>query len=267
MQKLRKSVKDGNKDAIIIGEVWEDASNKIAYSQRRAYLQGYELDSVMNYPWKDAIIGYIQSGDANRLLSTVRAIINHYPKATIDCLMNILGTHDTARILTVLGGIYCSNKDEMAGKGAYLSEKAKETALEKLKMAVVLQYTLPGVPCVYYGDENGAEGHIDPFCRQCFDWEHLNERLIEFYSKLGAIRKKYRKIFKDGTFEEVFLQDGLIIYKRENENDSVYIYINHSSKRYLFHLPNQILELISERSFENELEIMPNSYGIFVNKN
>jgi glycosidase len=267
LQKLRKSVKSSDKDAIIIGEVWEDASNKIAYSERRAYLQGYELDSVMNYPWKDAIIGYIQSGDANRLLSTIRAIINHYPKATVDCLMNILGTHDTARILTVLGGIYCANKDEMAGKGAYLSKKAKENAIEKLKMAVVLQYTLPGVPCVYYGDENGAEGHIDPFCRQCFDWEHLNTALIEFYSKLGTIRKKYRKIFKDGAFEEVFSQDGLIIYKRTKTNDSIYIYNNNSSKRYLFNLPNKVLELINNRSFENELEIEPNSYGIFVNKN
>ena len=76
-----------------------------------------------------------------------------------------------------------------------MSENTKKSAIEKLKMAAVLQYTLPGVPCLYYGDENGMEGHIDPFCRKCFDWEHLNEDLIGFYSKLGEIREKYRDIF------------------------------------------------------------------------
>ncbi len=105
LKKLRKSVKESNPNAIIIGEVWEDASNKIAYSKRREYLQGYELDSVMNYPLKEAIIGYIFNGSANHLLQAVRVLINHYPKQTLDCLMNILGTHGTARILTVLGGI------------------------------------------------------------------------------------------------------------------------------------------------------------------
>ena len=130
-------------DAIIIGEVWEDASNKIAYSARREYLQGYELDSVMNYPLKDAIIAYIKTQDATVLIKTVRNLIDHYPKQTIDCLMNILGTHDTARILTVLGGIVCKDKDEMASEKAYLPIKERETALNKLKMAELIQFTLP----------------------------------------------------------------------------------------------------------------------------
>lgn len=262
LKKLRKAVKDSNQDAIIIGEVWEDAADKIAYSKRREYLQGHELDSVMNYPWKDAIIAYIQSGDTMRLLATIRALIDHYPKATLDCLMNILGTHDTARILTVLGGIYCANKDEMAGKGAYLDENSKKKAIEKLKMAVILQYTLPGVPCVYYGDENGAEGHIDPFCRQCFDWENLNEELISFYKKIGDIRKQYRNIFKDGEFKEIFIQEGLIIYKRTKEEKNIYVYTNNSSKNYLFDLPNKMYDAINDRSIENELEIKQYSYGI-----
>ncbi len=183
LKKLRKSVKDENPDAIIIGEVWEDASNKIAYSKRREYLQGYELDSVMNYPLKEAIINYMQTGNSCNLLNTVRALINHYPKQTLDCLMNILGTHDTARILTVLGGIHCNNKEEMAKPSAYLGKKAKGNAIERLKMAAVLQYTLPGVPCVYYGDENGMEGHIDPFCRRCFDCDNTNENLLAFYQR------------------------------------------------------------------------------------
>lgn len=264
LKNLRKSVKESNPNAIIIGEVWEDASNKIAYSKRREYLQGYELDSVMNYPLKDAIIGYIQTGNALQLLHAVRVLIDHYPKETVDALMNILGTHDTSRILTVLGGIYCANKEEMSKKSAFLSQKAKERAIEKLKMAAVLQYTLPGVPCIYYGDENAQEGHIDPFCRRCYDWNNQNIDLIDFYAKLGAIRKEFREIFKDGDFVELTTKDGLVYFKRENQAGSIYVYVNNSSKRERLQFTGTMRELIKNQTFENELEILPYSYGIFV---
>ena len=265
LKKLRKSVKESNKDAIIIGEVWEDASNKIAYSTRREYLQGYELDSVMNYPLKDGIIAYMQTGNATRLLNTIRILIDHYPKQTVDCLMNILGTHDTVRILSVLGGIFCNNKDEMAKSTARLSKKAKESAIEKLKMAAVLQFTLPGVPCIYYGDENGQEGHSDPFCRQCFDWNTLNQDLISFYQTLGNVRKAYKTVFKDGIFQELKLQDGLLYFKRENEKgECIYVYVNNASKRYTIDLPKPVRELLQNKTYEKSLSVLPYSYAIFV---
>ena len=264
LKMLRKSVKEEDPDAIIIGEVWEDASNKIAYSKRREYLQGYELDSVMNYPLKDAIIRYIQTGNALELLHCIRVLINHYPKETLDCLMNILGTHDTARILTVLGGIYCQNKDEMASQRAYLSKNEKKKAIDKLKMAAALQYTLPGVPCVYYGDENGMEGHIDPFCRQCFDWERLNDNLISFYQKLGAIREEYREIFKDGEFKSLRVEDGFIFYKRTKNQKEIYVYANNSSKNYLLKLPEDCKDCFNNEIFEDYISVEPYSFKIFV---
>lgn len=259
---LRKSVKETNPNAMIIGEVWEDASNKIAYSKRREYLQGNELDSVMNYPLKDAIICYMQTENAVSLLKAIRTLIDHYPKQTVDCLMNILGTHDTARILTVLGGIYCQNKDEMASEKAYMNEMQREIALKKLKMAAILQYTLPGVPCLYYGDENGTEGHIDPFCRTCFDWSNMNEELIAFYSKLGNLRHTFHDIFKDGEFKELAAEDGFIFYKRKKK-DSIYVYVNNSSKKHVLRLPENCEDCINGESFENELIVQPYSYGIF----
>ena len=264
LKKLRKSVKEEDNDAIIIGEVWEDASDKIAYSQRREYLQGKELDSVMNYPLKDAIIRYVTTGNVTSLVQTVYTLIDHYPKQTLDCLMNILGTHDTARILTVLGGIYCQNKEEMAKKGAYLSETTKQTAIEKLKMAAVLQYTLPGVPCVYYGDENAMEGHIDPFCRQCFDWEHLNEDLISFYKRLGRIRADYQNIFKDGEFSICNAKDELLYYKREKDNECVYIVINNGAKSYQLQTYTNHKNILTDAIYKNQIEIQPYSYQIFV---
>ena len=267
LKNLRKSVKSEDKNAIIIGEVWEDASDKIAYSKRREYLQGYELDSVMNYPLKDALIAYIKTQDEQILLKTVRKLIDHYPKQTLDCLMNILGTHDTARILTVLGGIVCQNKDEMASEKAYLSENERKKAIEKLKMAALLQFTLPGVPCVYYGDENGMEGHIDPFCRQCFEWEHLNENLISYYSKLGKIRKNYKSVFKDGEFLEKISQDGFLLFERKKNKKSVFIYVNNSSKNYILKCNGKYEELLTEKEKQGNITVSPYSYGIFVKKN
>ncbi len=267
LKKLRQSVKEEDSDAIIIGEVWEDASNKIAYSQRREYLQGGELDSVMNYPLKDAIIGYMQSGKAIDLLNTVRAILNHYPKQTVDCLMNILGTHDTSRILTVLGGISCWSKEDMALKSAYLPKNEKKKALEKVKIAAVLQYTMPGVPCVYYGDENGMEGHVDPFCRRCFEWENLNEELIAFYQTLGKIRENYRHIFKDGEFKELAVKDGLLFYKRQKENAELYIYTNNSSKNYQLNLQENYIDCMTNEKLRDEIIVKANSYRIFVKEN
>ena len=263
LKKLRKAVKEKDENAIIIGEVWEDASNKIAYSERREYLQGYELDSVMNYPLKDAIIQYIKTGKALDLLHCIRVLIDHYPKQTLDCLMNVLGTHDTARILTVIGGIYCKNKEEMAQNSAYLPENDKKNAIEKLKMSAILQYTMPGVPCIYYGDENGMEGHIDPFCRRCFDWEHLNEDLIGFYSKLGKIREENLEIFKDGDFQEIFADEGFLYYKRMKNNSAIYIYTNNSSKNYLLKLSEKYMDCLTNEIFDNYLEVKPYSYKIF----
>ncbi len=263
LKKLRNSVKTGNNEAIIIGEVWEDASDKVAYSQRRKYFQGFELDSVMNYPWKEGIISYVLTGNSKNFIRVVRTIIDHYPKQSLDCLMNILGTHDTARILTVLGGISCKNKDEMAQKTAYLSENDKKKAVEKLKMATVLQFTLPGVPCIYYGDENGMEGHIDPFCRRCFDWEHLNSELIEHYSQLSKIRQTYRELFAQGAWKEVFADDGLIIYKREYKEQSLYIYTNNSSSERFFKKDGKCFkELLKNITYENGIKILPYSFGI-----
>ncbi len=263
LKKLRKAVKDKDKNAIIIGEVWEDASDKIAYSKRREYLQGYELDSVMNYPLKDAIIHYVTTENTRELSRTIRLLLDHYPKQTVDCLMNILGTHDTPRILTVLGGKICYNKDEMASKKALLGEKERKNAIKKLKMAALLQFTLPGVPCVYYGDENGMEGHIDPFCRKCFDWENLNKDLIAYYQKLGELRARFKNIFKKGTFKEIISKNGLILYKRTEKNKSVYVFVNNSNESKLLQFEGKFKEYLSENIFENKFEIKPYGYGIF----
>ncbi|MGN0822180.1 MAG: glycoside hydrolase family 13 protein [Candidatus Gallimonas sp.] len=262
LQKLRDSVKEENPDAVIIGEVWEDASNKIAYDTRRQYLQGYELDSVMNYPLKDAIIGFLLSGNTTQLRETIAMLIDHYPKQTLDCLMNILGTHDTPRILTVLGGKICYNKEQMAVTSLTEEEKAK--AKEKLKMAVTLQFTLPGIPCIYYGDENGMEGYSDPFCRRCFDWERLDEDLEAFYRKIGSVRERNVSVLKDGNYREIFADRSCLIYERRKNDDSVCVYVNNSSNEYNLSCDGVYIEALSGNRFADRLKIPAFGYGILM---
>ncbi len=260
LQKLRTAVKEETPDAVVIGEVWEDASNKIAYSERRQYLQGYELDSVMNYPLKDAIISYVQSGNTSQLRETLYMLIDNYPKQTLDCLMNILGTHDTPRILTVLGGKTCANKDEMAVTS--MDEKEVSAARKKLKMAAVLQFTLPGVPCIYYGDENAMQGYQDPFCRGCFDWVNTDEELLAFYRKLSALRKEFLP-FREGDYDELFSDSGCIVYERRTGDQVVYIYVNNSNGVYTIHFDGEYLEHLTQTKFSGRLTCDPYSYGIF----
>lgn len=267
LKKLRTAVKEENPDAVIIGEVWESASDKIAYGKRREYFQGDELDSVMNYPLKDAIINYVLSGKAKVLAGTVNLLRDNYPKCSLDCLMNILSTHDTARILTVLAGKNTYDKEEMAV--TQLSEAEKRAGIEKVKLAAVLQYTLPGVPCVYYGDENAMEGYIDPFCRRCFDWEHLNDDLISFYQKLGDIRERLRFILSDGEYTEVARgETSFLLFARVKDGKVCYVYVNNGSEKpdILFKEDCAFVELLSGREYSKKLPVLPYSYGIFIKK-
>ena len=260
LEKLRKTVKEVSPEAVIIGEVWEDASNKIAYSERRKYLQGNELDSVMNYPLKDAIIHFVQTGKTFLLRETLSMLLDNYPKETVDCLMNILGTHDTPRILTVFGGKTCSGKDEMAV--TFMTERDKARAKQQVMMAAVLQFTLPGVPCIYYGDENAMEGYQDPFCRRCFDWINTDEELLAFYQKLGQIRRQ-SDVFRNGEYREIFADSGCLVYERRTAEEAIYVWVNNSHGEYSIHADGTHRELLTDTIFSDHLECRPKSYGIF----
>ncbi len=261
LEKLRETVKEENPEAIIIGEVWEDASNKISYSNRKKYLQGNELDSVMNYPLKDAIISFVQFGKTLQLRETIKMLLDNYPKDTVDCLMNILGTHDTPRILTVLGGKSCVTKDEMAV--TTLTEEERSRAKEKLKMAAVLQFTLPGVPCLYYGDENGMDGYKDPFCRKCYDWEHIDRDLHQFYYHLGQIRSdRLHDIFKDGTYREVYADVSCLVFERRSKAGAAYVYVNNSAGDYNVTLDGEYTDYLTGKRISGKVHFGKYSYGI-----
>ena len=225
LDKLRKAVKAKNKKAIIIGEVWEDATNKISYNARRRYLLGDQLDSVMNYPFANAIIDFTVSGDAEELLETVMTICENYPKCCLDLLMNHIGTHDTKRVLTALGGEAENGCDRDWQAAKRMTAEELSLAKKRLYLAALLQYTLPGIPSLYYGDEAGMEGYGDPFCRAFYPWGKEDAYLLEFYKTLGSFRRN-NKVFKSGDFVPVFAEKGTFCFERVLKNERVLVCVN-----------------------------------------
>lgn len=222
VSKIRRSVKKSG-DNLLIGEVWEDATNKIAYGERRKYFTEGELDSVMNYPLKNAIVNYVFTRDCSYLTKTVCEQINNYPKPALDCLMNILSTHDSVRILTLFGKRNLeTNKDLMASET--LSSEEYELGRRRETIASVLQYFLYGVPSVYYGDEAGLQGNLDPYNRRCYDWNNQDKTLLNHYKKLGKIRK--RKVFISGETQIINCENGLFAFKRGGGKNAVFVAVN-----------------------------------------
>jgi len=214
-------------DALIVGEVWEDASNKIAYSVRRRYFNGGQLNSVTNYPLKEAIISCVRDGDVAGLAGTMATLHKNYPENVLHSLMNIIGTHDTMRILTVLSGANFPYDKEAMSVFTLTSEQ-RAIAKKRLKLASVLQFTLPGVPCVYYGDEAGMEGGADPLNRRCYPWGGEDLELVEWYTALSRLRKEHR-CFTDGSYELVEARDGLFAFTRGQGLGLTLIAVNTSS--------------------------------------
>ena len=198
IREIRRASREEKKDAFLLGEVWEDASVKIAYGKRRTYLLGDELDGVMNYPFRNAVLAYLLEKDAAALRDTLLQISENYPYRTERSLMNLLGTHDTPRILSVLGGAEELAPEELRERAAYrLPPERRRLAVRRLKLAALLLFTHLGSPTVYYGDEGGMEGLEDPANRAFFLPEDEDREILRYYRKLAEIREA------EGTFAAV----------------------------------------------------------------
>lgn len=237
--RLKKRTRAIDPNAFLIGEVWEDASNKVAYDVSRRYFVDGELDSVMNYPWQKAIIRFVKGyDDGTALGNTLMTLAENYPKDVLNAVMNLLSTHDTARILTVLGDDFSGSKDECAERR--LSPQARREALEKLKMAAFLQYTLPGNPCIFYGDEAGMEGFRDPFCRRYFPWASRDRELTRYYTGLGEL-KNHTQALRFGSLRVVRADSGHLSFLRRSEADCVQIFVNRSGQDWQINVTGQLL--------------------------
>ena len=238
LDNLNKAVKELGGDKIIYGEVWEDASNKESYGVRRRYLVGGQLDSVMNYPFKEAILNYVKYADPKAFRDSIMTIMDHYPKPAIDMLMNFLSTHDTERALTRLGGEEVGWHDKNWQCERYLNGQEYLLGVALMKCAMVLQFFLPGIPSIYYGDEAGMEGYRDPFNRRCYPWGRENLDLIEFTKQLARVRKG-SQAFRQGNLEFIEVTSEVCVFVRRDKitREAAIIYLNKSTQGRSFPVP------------------------------
>ncbi len=226
MARLKRRIRELKPDALVLGEVWEDASNKKAYDRRRTYFTNAELDSVMNYPFRTAILNFMRGFDSGRgFQDAVMSIVENYPPEVVACNMNLLGTHDTPRILTALVDDFDGSREEKAKRR--LSRNQWEVAHERLLMASFLQYMLPGCPSLYYADEVGMEGYKDPFNRRTYPWGREDWELLNHYTRLGQLRRSCEAL-RLGDIQFFQAGDKHLGFQRSYKGKTVRIYANRS---------------------------------------
>ena len=237
-----------DKETVLIGDVWDDASNKISYSKKRRYLYGKEIQSVTNYPLRESLInftrGYIKS---DKLKKKVMSLYENYPREVFLGNINLIGTSDTERILTVLdGNIRC------------------------LKIIVALQFTIPGVPLIYYGDETGVTGGKDPDNRKSYPWENEDVDLIGFYKRIAQIRNG-QDALKKGDFNIFDTEEDIFAFERVYENERIVVAVNVSNAQKVVRgitLEGTYLDLFNEGEkykfvgYESVLIMYPCSFKI-----
>lgn len=181
LRKLRAAAKAADPEAVVLGEVWEDASNKVAYGETRCYCTGDTLDSVMNYPVREAILNFVMGKTS---ASTFVRLIHHqeevYPAQFRYAQMNLVGSHDRCRALNILAGRECQELSKADQQHVHLNVEEYELAVRRYKLCIDLLCALPGCATVYYGDEVGLTGCHDPWNRRAFPWGREDKSLQKY---------------------------------------------------------------------------------------
>jgi len=256
---IRKAMLEEDPDSLLMGEVWEDATNKVSYDVLREYFLGNELQSTMNYPFRSGVLDFLKGNlTAGDLAMRLMSLKENYPEENFRSALNLIGSHDRARILTELAdgqdairyqlsladrlaaeprliGQFTDEQRSLMEKGISPWDAVKETwripedkmplAVSRLKAASLLQYVMPGVPCIYYGDEAGMQGFEDPYNRGTFPWGNENAELEKHYHFLGRLRREY-PVLTDGDFRAYALTDHVICFERWNADMRLRLLVN-----------------------------------------
>lgn len=232
---IRRAIEDEKPDGYLLGEVWEDGSNKVAYSQRRRYLLGRETHGLMNYPLRTALLRWLGGGDAAEFRESMETLRANYPPAAFYGAMNFLGTHDTPRILTLLGAEHIpAAKEERAAFALSPAQLARGRA--KLRLAGMLLYGFPGSPTLFYGDEAGMQGFEDPLNRGTYPWGQEDTGLLDFFRALGRLRKERRSL-QSGSLTYIYAQGGGLVITREHEGETTMVALNAGDEALTLTLP------------------------------
>lgn len=251
IEKIRTAGKAEKADALLLGEVWEDATNKISYGMLRKYLLGSELDCTMHYPFRVGAMNYLlEKSSPEQFAREMDSIRENYPPSALYGAMNLVGTHDTPRILTLLGQAPDPEDLTELEKEYYkLPAENRALALKRLKLMDALMFSFPGVPCIYYGDEAGMEGYADPFNRGPYPWGKEDWELQDFVRKLSLLRKKY-PILVDGTFQPFAANEEVFALERRLDNQRFLCYVNRSSVSQDIFLPFTGVDLLTGETIQ-----------------
>ena len=234
---IHAAVRAEKPNAAVIGEVWEDGTTKIAYGVRRRHLLGQHLDSLMNYPFRNALVAYLLGSDAAAFRDEMESLRQNYPAFAFYGAMNSLGTHDTLRILTYLGTADQKEGWSKEARGRYrMTNEERERGRMRLKLGATVLFTFPGAPTVYYGDEAGMEGYEDPFNRRTFPWGQEDSELVAWFSVLGMARKESPPL-RRGELQWGTCQGAVLSFSRVLGNDCAGVAVNRGSEPVLAELP------------------------------
>lgn len=251
---IRETMKREDPDSVLYGEVWENASNKVSYGVRREYFRGKELDSVMNYPLRKAVIEYLKNGDYGTFRALLNDVYGTYPPFAVRLLMNFLGTHDTERIMTALAGAPSDGKTNRELATLKMTSEERERGTKLVRLAFAIVFTVPGIPCVFYGDEAGMEGYHDPFNRRPFPWGRENCEISDFIRALSVIRAE-NDAFADGDFLIREANADFAVLERKNKGGGVMTFVNRSEKEFTVCFDCPVNDLLNgERTAEKRIE-------------
>ena len=225
IERIRQAVKAHGEDKLLIGEVWEDATTKEAFGRRRTYLRGKGLDAVMNYPFRNAALSYVTGGDVHAVAEQILSICENYPAPALNCAMNFLSTHDTERAITAIAGEPANGRDRYWQSGRHIPAEKMDDAMRKLLLGYAMIFTLPGVPCIYYGDEIAMQGYRDPFNRAFFRWDAHEQRLRPVLAQLAQLRHTC-EAFRTGKLWVLRAEGGILHYQRIGEVETAEIIVN-----------------------------------------
>ena len=215
IKEFYRELKAADPDNILLGEVWEDASNKVSYGMRREYFLGDDLDSVMNYPFRNIVLDFFGGkATAHEAGARLLSLAENYPAHYFYATMNLVGSHDVERALTVLGEAPAEATMTAFKRSRYqLSEKAYAKAKARLKLASLMQMTMPGVPSIYYGDEAGVEGYRDPYNRKTYPWGREDKGLLAHYQTVIGLRNDHDAL-RTGDWDLFSANDDVLAYGR-----------------------------------------------------
>ena len=219
-QHFRNSVKALSADNVIVGEIWTDASE---------YLRGDMYDSVMNYVFRDAVLAYVRDGDLKKCVSSLERIRERYPEEAFYAMMNLMGSHDTSRLLSVLDGVEDDRNQKDLEHAFPTYEKTSDRAKQLQYVVAFIQMTYAGAPTIYYGDELGMTAADDPDNRRAMLWGKGNKAILEWYATMADIRSKYTAL-RTGSVDVIDVAENVLAYIREDSEAKLAVMANATDK-------------------------------------